>query len=160
MANSAKGTDPIFETFQRPIYLIFGGLISMAAGLLLALFAFGIVVVFAGNPTEGGYCSSSGIGRYEAQGPGKVVAYIDEGWSGLPPRHRCRVYLAAATDDNPPPSGKELLQRDPLPHLLVEGTYPETQEYIWVAVAFLLPFSIWGLLTLLGFAKRRMQDGG
>ena len=115
------------------MYLIVGSLLSVAAGLLLALIAFGIVLIFAGSPTEGGYCSDSGIGRYEAQMPEKVVAYIDEGWSGLPPRQRCRVYLAAATDDNPPPSGEELLQREAPPHrLLAEGTYPGTQEYTWI----------------------------
>lgn len=129
----------------------------MAAGLLLALIAFGIVLVFAGSPTEGGYCSNSGIGRYEAQSPAKVVAYIDEGWSGLPPGQRCRVYLTAATDDNPPLSGKELLQREAPPHqLLAEGTYPGTREYIWVVGAFLLPLAIWCLLLVaVKFAGRR-----
>lgn len=129
----------------------------MAAGLLLALIGFGIVLVFAGSPTEGGYCSNSGIGRYEAQTPEKVVAYIDEGWSGLPPGQRCRVYLTAATDDNPPLSGEELLQRDPPPHhLLAEGTYPGAQEYTWIVGAFLLPLAIWCLLLAIArFARRR-----
>jgi hypothetical protein len=125
----------------------------VAASLLLALIAFGIVLIFGGSPTEGGYCSSSGIGRYEAQMPAKVVAYIDEGWSGLPPGQRCRVYLTAATDDNPPLSGEELLRRDREPHrLLAEGTYPGTQEYAWIAGAFLLPLAIWGLMLVMSRA--------
>jgi hypothetical protein len=128
----------------------------VAASLLLALIAFGIVLIFGGSPTEGGYCSSSGIGRYEARMPEKVVAYRDEGWSGLPPGQRCRVYLTAATDDNPPLSGEELLQRDPQSRLLAEGTYPGTQEYAWIAGAFLLPLAIWGLMLVMArFASPR-----
>jgi hypothetical protein len=128
----------------------------VAAGLLLALIAFGIVLLFAGSPTEGGYCSKSGIGHYEAQSPAKVVAYIDEGWSGLPPGQRCRVYLAAATDNNPPLSGEELLQREAQPQLVAEGTYPGTREYAWVVGAFLLPLAIWCLLLVaVKFAGRQ-----
>lgn len=112
--------------------------------------------MFAGSPTEGGYCSDSGIGRYEAQSPAKVVAYIDEGWSDLPPGQRCRVYLTTATDDNPPLSGEELLEREAPHHLLAEGTYPGTKEYAWVAGAFLLPLAIWCLLLVtVRFAGRR-----
>ena len=94
--------------------------------------------------------------------PEKVVAYIDEGWSGLPPRQRCSVYLTVATDDNPPLSGEELLQREPQPHhLLAEGTYPGTQEYAWIVGAFLLPLVIWCLLMVMArFASRRTRPEG
>jgi hypothetical protein len=127
----------------RP-YFIAGSLVSVAAGLLLALIAFGVVLLFAGSPTEGGYCSNSGIGRYEPRTPSKVVAYIDEGWSGLPPKQRCSVYLTAATNDNPPLSGEELVAHEASPHhLLAEETYPGTQGYAWIAGAFLLPLAIW-----------------
>lgn len=139
------------------VYLIVGTLLSAAAGLLLALVVFGIVLLFAGSPTEGGYCSQSGIGRYEADTPKKVVAYIDEGWGGLPPGQHCRVYLTNATYDNPPLSGEELLQRDQPPHhLLAEGTYPGDEEYIWIVGAFLLPLVIWCMLVAIArFARRR-----
>jgi len=139
------------------VYLIVGSLLSVAAGLLLAILAFGVVLLFAGSPTEGGYCSNSGIGRYEAQTPEKVVAYIDEGWSGLPPAQHCRVYLVAATDDNPPLSGEELLQRDSPPHhLLADGAYPGAQAYTWIVGAFLLPVAIWCVLLVIArFARRR-----
>jgi hypothetical protein len=140
------------------VYLIVGSLLSLVAGLLLGLIAFGVALVFAGSPTEGEYCSNSGIGRYETQVPGKVVAYIDEGWGGLLPRQRCGVYLTAATNDSPPLSGKELLQREALPHhLLAEGAYPGTQEYTWIVGAFLLPLALWCLLLLamVGLARRR-----
>jgi hypothetical protein len=128
----------------------------VAAGLLLALVAFGIALIFAGNPTEGGYCSISGIGRYEASTPGKVVRYIDEGWSGLLPGRRCKVYhLTAGPDDNSFISGEDLLQRDPSPQLLAEGTYPGTREYTWIVGAFLLPIAIWCLLLAIAmFAGR------
>jgi hypothetical protein len=131
------------------VYLIVGSLLSVAAGLLLALIASGVVLALAGSPTEGGYCSKFGIGDYEARSSEKMVAYIDEGWSGFPPVQHCGVYLTAATDDNPPLSGEELLQRESLPHhLLAEGTYPGTREYIWIVGAFLLPTAIWFLLLL------------
>jgi hypothetical protein len=135
------------------VYLIVGTLLSLAAGLLLALITFGVSLLFAGSPTEGGYCSSSGIGRYEAQAPEKMVVYIDDGWSGLLPGQHCRVYLTAATDL----SREELLQRGAPPHhLLAEGTYPGPQEYIWIIGAFLLPLGIWCLLlAIVGFASRR-----
>lgn len=139
------------------VYVIVGSLLSVAAGLLLALVTFGIVLIFAGNPTEGGYCSNSGIGRYEAEAPGKVVAYLDEGWSGFPPGQHCSVYLVAATDDTPLPSAEQLLLRDPPPHhLLAEGTYPGTLEYTWVGGAFLLPLAIGCLLLAIArFGRRR-----
>jgi hypothetical protein len=135
------------------VYLIVGTLLSVAAGLLLALVTFGVTLLFAGSPTEGGYCSSSGIGRYEAQASEKMVVYVDEGWSGLLPGQRCKVYLTAATDL----SGEELLQRGAPPHhLLAEGTYPGSQEYAWIVGAFLLPIGIWCLLlVIVGFASRR-----
>jgi hypothetical protein len=138
------------------VYLIAGSLISLAGGLLLALIAFGIVLILAGSPTDGGYCSKSGIGYYEAKSSAKVVAYIDEGWRGFPPGQHCSVYLTAATDDNPLLSGKELLQREsPTHHLLAKGTYPGTREYIWIVAAFLLPLAIWSLvLVAVGLARR------
>lgn len=138
------------------VYLIVGSFLSVAAGLLLGLIVFGIVLIFGGSPTEGGYCSNSGIGRYETQVPGKVVAYIDEGWGGLLPGQHCRVYLTAATNDNLSLSGEGLLRRDPPAHLLVEGTYPGTPEYTWIVGVFLLPIAIWCLLLLAIFrlAKR------
>jgi hypothetical protein len=132
----------------------------VAAGLLLALIAFGIVLLFAGSPTEGGYCSQSGIGRYEAKKAEKVVAYIDEGWSGLLPGQHCSVYLTTATHDNPPLSGEELLQRDQPPHhLLAKGTYPGDEEYTWIIGVFLLPLVIWCmLLAIARFARRRTSE--
>lgn len=149
------------EPDVRRVYLIVGTLVSVAAGLLLALVASVVVLIFAGNPTEGGYCSAYGIGQYEAPAPG-VVVYLDEGWSGLPPKQRCRVYIATATYDNPPLSGEELLQRDPPPHhLLAEGTYPGTQEYVWIAGAFILPLGIWCLLLAISaFAGPRETPEG
>jgi hypothetical protein len=132
------------------VYFVAGGLVSGSAALLLGLIAFGIVLVFAGSPTEGGYCSDSGIGSYEARSSAKVVAYIDEGWGGFPPGQHCRVYLTAATDDNPLLTGERPLQGEiPSHRLLAEGIYPGTQEYVWVVGAFLLPLAIWGLLLVI-----------
>lgn len=144
------------------MYLVAAGLVSVAAGLLFALVAFGIVVIFAGSPTEGGYCSNSGIGDYEVRSSAKVVAYIDQGWSGFPPGQHCSVYLIAATDDNPPLSGEELLRREASPHqLLAEGTYPGTREYAWIVGAFLLPFGFSCLLlAMAAFSRRRMAPEG
>lgn len=135
----------------RRTYLVAGGLLSVAVGLLFALVACAIVGILAGNPTEGGYCSQWGIGEYEARPPAMVV-YIDEGWSGLPPRERCRVYRVTATHRNPPLSGEEQLQRAPSPHrLLAEGAYPGNEEYAWIVGAFLFPLAIWTLpLALAG----------
>ncbi len=126
---------------------------------MLALIAFGVVLILAGSPTEGGYCSKSGIGPYEANSSAKVVAYIDEGWRGFPPGQHCRVYLTAGTDDNPPLSGKALLQRESPPHrLLAEGTYPGTKEYTWIVAAFLLPLAMSCLLLVAAGFVRRPND--
>lgn len=136
------------EPIQR-VYVVVGSLLSVAAGLLLALFAFGIVLIFAGSPTEGGYCSESGIGQYEVKSAWEKVVYLDEGWSGLPPGQHCRVYLASATGDNLPQ------------HLMAEGTYPGTQEYAWIAGALLLPLAIWCLLLAIAkFAGRHGRPEG
>ena len=141
------------------MYLIVGGLLSVVGGLLLALIAFGIVLALAGSPTEGGYCSKSGIGNYDAGSSAKVVAYIDEGWGGFPPGQHCRVYLTAAPDGNAPLSAEALLQRESPPHhLLAEGIYPGTQEYIWIAAAFLLPVVMWSLVLLAAGLARRTDD--
>jgi hypothetical protein len=139
------------------VYLMVGSLLSVTAGLLFALVAFGVVLVLAGKPTDGGYCSEYGIGQYEAETPKEMVVYMDEGWSGLPPSQHCKVYLADATGDSPSLSDEELLREDPPPHLLTEGIYPGTQEYAWIIGALLLPLAIWGLLLAVAkFARRGM----
>jgi len=129
----------------------------VVAGLLLALVTFGIVLVLAGKPTEGGYCSEYGIGQYEATTPKTMVVYMDEGWRGLPPSQHCRVYLADATGDNPSRSDEELLRSDPAPHLLTEGVYPGTLEYAWIAGTLLLPFAIWCLLLAIAKYAGRLR---
>lgn len=139
------------------VYLIVGGLLSVAAGLLLAIIAFGIVLALEGHPTEGGYCSAYGIGRYEAQTPPKMVVYLDEGWSGLPPTQHCKVFLADASNDNPPLSAEALLRDESPPRrLLAAGTYPGTEEYAWIVGVLLLPTAIWCLpLAIAALVRRR-----
>jgi hypothetical protein len=139
------------------IDFIVGTLLSMAAGLLLGVVAFGIVLSLQGRPTEGGFCSEYGIGRYEAKTPARMVVYMDEGWSGLPPSQRCRVYLVDATGGNPSRSDEELLQGDPPPRLLAEDTYPGGREYVWIIGAFILPLGGWCLLLAVAGLARRLK---
>lgn len=140
--------------------LLVGGLFSLGLGLLLALAAFAMVVLFEGVPTRGTYCSEAGIGRYEAAAAGKMVAYVDEGWSGIPPAQHCRVYLVETTNANPPLSAEESLRRDPPPHeLLAVGSYPGTVEYAWVLGALLLPLAIWALLAITGVVGPQTPPG-
>ncbi|MBS1892463.1 MAG: hypothetical protein JST59_14295 [Actinobacteria bacterium] len=136
--------------------MIVGGPLSVAAGLLLASVAF-VVIAFYGVGSEGNYCSASGkIGEYEYGPPGKVAGYLDEGWSGFPPRQSCSVFLLDANYGNPPASVEEELRRQPPPHhLLAHGIYPGSQERLWVVGLLLLPPAIWFLFVVATVVKRR-----
>jgi hypothetical protein len=140
--------------------VIVGGLFSVIAGLLLATVAYGIILLLAGSPTEGGYCSPNGrIGQYETRNYKKVVSYLDEGWGGFPPSMSCSVYLTSATNENPPLSAEEALLREPPPHhLLAHGSYPGSREYTWVIGLLLLPSAIWCLLTAATRPGRRLES--
>ncbi len=135
-----------------------GGLVSLALGILLASISLFVFICFEGLPKHGEYCSEFGIGRYEAETPAREVVYLDDGWSGFPPRQHCRVYLLDSVwGDGQPTSAEEMVLRAPLPHrLLADGTYPGTKEYAWVVGLLLLPVAIWGLLILAWVARHRM----
>lgn len=141
-------------------WVLVGGPLSVAAGLILAAFAYVAIAVIGGNWTEGGYCSPEGtIGRYETSPP-KTVGYLDEGFGGFPPRQSCSVYLLAATDDNPLPSVEESLSREPPPHhLLAQGSYPGGGERLWIVGLLLLPPAIWALCVIATVLRRRRTAG-
>jgi len=137
------------------------GLLSLALGLLLAIVAFGIVVLykdvvsFDEISTRGGYCSKKGIGRYPSQTAEQKVIYIDDGWGDVPPAQHCRVYLVEKADANPRLSIEEEPRSDTSSHeLLAAGSYPGTSEYAVIVGVLLLPPAIWALWALLEITGR------
>lgn len=140
--------------------MIVGGPLSVAAGLFLAAVAFFVMALFGGSLIKGGYCSVNGrIGRYESSAPGRVMGYLDEGWSGFPPAQSCSVFLLDPTNEKPLPSVEERLRREPPPHhLLAHGTYPGSRGRLWMVGLLLLPPAIWCLLVV-GTGVRRWRTG-
>lgn len=139
--------------------MIVGGPLSVAAGLLLATVAF-VVIASLGGSRDGGFCSPFGdIGRYETFAPGKIVGYLDEGWSGFPPVQSCSVYLLDDNYGNPSTPVEEVLRREPPPHhLLAHGTYPGAGGRRWIVGLLLLPPAIWCLFVV-GTGVRRWRTG-
>ncbi|HVO55108.1 MAG TPA: hypothetical protein VMT37_11920 [Solirubrobacterales bacterium] len=139
-------------------YIIAGSLLSAVAGLVLGLFALVIVLLPHSAPTEGGFCSKDGIGWHEARSPDKVVAYVDEGWSGFPPNQRCKVYLVDTADESSRLPDAGSARREPAAkRLLTEGTYPGAQAYAWVVAALFLPPAIWLVLMAIAWSAERQR---
>jgi hypothetical protein len=114
------------------------------------------VAVTAKGSRDGPYCSQWGqIGSFHVTFPGEEAVYLDEGWSGLPPKDHCSVY---AVDPAPgirldESNSAELIRSDPSPRLLASGSIPGGGAYFWIFVALLLPPALWGLAVSLDSAR-------
>jgi hypothetical protein len=142
----------------RWLSLAVGGILSLTLGLVLAIVAFGVVILLGGNPREGGYCSEFGIGvgrDYVAQ-PEDGLIYVSTGLGGIPPQERCRLYAVDHSETSGPyligamSEGQYLSSpAADLPHqVLKDETYPGTSEYVWIFAAFLFPVALWCLYAL------------
>jgi hypothetical protein len=92
----------------------------------------------------GGYCSRDGIGADLRLPAGKEIAYVDEGWSWLPPETSCRAYAVDASGAGPYV-------------LLAAGSYPDTGARTWLFAISLLPMAAWACFAFSALAARRRE---
>lgn len=140
--------------FQR-LGVLISGLIAVAVGVLFGLVTFVFVDNVGGHPLEdSSYCSKYGIGRDDDwRSEGKPIIYDESELGGFPPTRSCQVILVDDSDSNPRLSAQEILERDPgAGRVLAEGSWPNAIGWAVVVAAFLIPVTIWLLVT--GFIVR------